>query len=140
LSGQKEEDQMEGGKMNREIKFRVWDQHKKCFVNVSDFQFRKDGTVDYFGHKITFQQFTGLLDKNGKEIYEGDILIYEYTQADMSSFSALESPFETCAIEEVVFKDGAFRFKDNKYSTVADDCKEMEVIGNVFENKELLNK
>ena len=122
----------------REIKFRVWNQHKKCFVDVSDFQFRKDGTIDYFEHKITFQQFTGVFDKKGNEIYEGDILIYEYTQADMSSFSALESPFETCAIEEVVFEEGAFRFKGDKYSTIFDDCSNMEVIGNIFENSELL--
>lgn len=128
----------------RQIKFRVWNakDHWYFTPDIAP-NLKSDGALDCrlgFFDELMVQQSTGLLDKNGKEIYEGDILIYEYTQADMSSFSALESGYETCAIEEVVFENGAFRFKGDKYSTVFDDCGSMEVIGNIFENSELINK
>jgi len=126
----------------REVKFKVWSFGQKRWVEKqsSVIKFSCELNEVFDTKEYAFQQYTGLEDKNGKEIYEGDILIYEYTQADMSSFSALESPFETCAIEEVVFENGAFRFKGDKYSTIFDDCSNMEVIGNIFENSELLSK
>jgi uncharacterized phage protein (TIGR01671 family) len=70
--------------MNREIKFRAWDKIDKimrqvtCY-NLYDEYVRLD--EDNSGNSITrkiddviLMQFTGLLDKNGKEIYEGDIV------------------------------------------------------------------
>ncbi|EKS3204302.1 hypothetical protein QBY36_000128 [Campylobacter coli] len=79
--------------------------------------------------------FTGLCDKNGTKIYEGDILYY----------------FKDCSEGEVfkyqvLFKEGAFYlfesydgFVDDEDLIAEFDLKELQVMGNIHENKELLN-
>lgn len=70
-------------------------------------------------------QFTGLKDKNGKEIYEGDII--RVNGRNM----------------EVFFKDGYFGWgqeHDGKYSFDPFDGEEVEVIGNIYENPELIKE
>ena len=61
--------------MKREIKFRAWDIPAKKYRGVDGlkdlFSIRSDG---FFNEDYVLEQFTGLLDKNGKEIYEGDIV------------------------------------------------------------------
>jgi uncharacterized phage protein (TIGR01671 family) len=79
----------------------------------------------------TMEQFTGLLDKNGKEIYEGDICKMKY-------------PWDW--IGEIIFEYGSFSLNSNKetllvysYQWHCDD-KEIEVIGNIHQNPELLEE
>lgn len=122
----------------REIKFRAWDSVQEVMLPVENIDFRNDlitlneddnSLTDTF-EMITLMQYTGMKDKNGKEIYEGDIVGSLHMRA------------------EVIFEDGSFRFKwlDKITKRVRKYNEPMfkntnivfEVIGNIYENKELL--
>lgn len=127
--------------MNKENKYRVWDKEIKGWFNGHALWL---SSVE--GHILTiedkdkkdrfiFQQYTGLRDRNGVEIWEGDIIV-EAVQNEFGSFSK-EIPLE------VYFNSvtGAFRGKD-KNDEVHDWSigKNYEIIGNILEHSELLNK
>ena len=133
---------------NRIIKFRLWNKNAKDFVSgVQD-------ATDHFDliklsiylrsarifclDDFVVQQFTGLFDKNNVPIYEGDILKYEYTQAECSSFAMQESSLKFDDLYVVEYRDGAFRYKELKYGDISEDCFTMKVIGNIFQNQDLL--
>jgi len=73
-------------------------------------------------------QYTGLKDKNGKEIYEGDIVQYNYHSCEKCGE-------ERKKIGEIIFEKGSFKTSFPTFS----DFKEFEVIGNVYENSNLLD-
>lgn len=118
--------------MSREIRFRIYD--KKCKSYIGDetgFTLQSlllapcDGAEDKISDYI-FEQDTGLVDKNGTKIFEGDIV-----EGDMGVF-------------KVKWYDLVARFMftpniDMKWHPpfVYDQVKEMEVIGNIHENKNL---
>jgi len=100
--------------MNREIKFRVYDPEVKAVYVVENWEELMMSDV---------MQFTGLKDKNGKEIYEGDVVEYD---------------FEPCGKQTGVFQfsEGWFCLKGhNNWRPL--ECK---VIGNIYENPDLLLK
>ena len=116
--------------MSREIKFRAWDKFSKVMVSPHDGDFIKWAAPTNWRECYEVMQSTGLLDKNGKEIYEGDVVNYgDYT--DNSG---------PCN-HEVTWKDGCFITKEistNDDFTFVDPCG--EVIGNIYENPELIEK
>jgi len=114
--------------MNREIKFRAWDPRAKAmeFTPNLELWWNEDGSLDF--DEFTFMQYTGLKDKSGVEIYEGDIL-------------ALEDP-EDNSIQQVVFHNGKFQgyfIGGDDWPVYVDIWEEFIVIGNIYENPELLN-
>jgi uncharacterized phage protein (TIGR01671 family) len=118
--------------MNREIKFRTYYQVSKRFlyhIDIKDFSYIIDNIN--FDEYPSFQQYTGLKDKTGKEIYEGDILKYK-----QHLFNIVPEKFPI-KIKEVKWLECEGKW--NVYETRAGES-EIEVIGNIYENPELLNK
>ena len=129
--------------MNRELKFRLWDKENKCWHNpnilevwdesgkMEPYEYVKTGKLDPIYMPLdnwVIQQFIGLLDKNSKEIYEGDIVSFSYRGYE---------PGIEKTIGEVFFKEGIFYFgKELIFATNNDDLikESLEVIGNIFEN------
>lgn len=105
--------------MSREIKFRAWNSKKNKME------------LDVYKECDDLMQYTGLKDKNEKEIYEGDILKY-FHKATGS------------IVREVIYKSGAFGIEGTVKGThiifgnILES--EREVIGNVYENPELLKE
>ncbi len=106
--------------MDREIKFRVWDVENKEMLEVQELDFeptfyggriaiRPDQYSDYFDPEdMILMQYTGLHDKNGKEIYEGDIIRIKNSLIEIEG----EVIFDTIDLSFEVYD------KEN-------DCKEM---------------
>lgn len=121
----------------REIKFRAWD-GRQMWKDVACFEgepyvmnYEETGFVPLLNEdqiasngKPIIMQFTGLHDKNGKDIYEGDILSSQYTDY------------------EVVFEFSRWDLKRIRgaysYPVFNNSAKEMESIGNIHENPKLL--
>lgn len=137
--------------MNRPLKFRAWDTGKKEMFVPYELSFTKRGITvrggkeastrkTYSLHDRTvLMQFAGLHDKNGKEIYEGDIVKYSVFER----FHEEESE-NIGKVEYVVHKNGRVGFAPMIWNTHVEDefynyeIENIEVIGNVWENPELL--
>ncbi|MBH0331468.1 hypothetical protein ABH14_16975 [Brevibacillus brevis] len=117
----------------RKIKFRAWDQEDKTMLydiqRNNQFSFHAP-EFDYFLNHSVFKvmQFTGLRDKNGKEIYEGDLILSETYGYPIA----------------IYWHDGDTGFYCHDHKGDEDDHLSMaealssEVIGNIYESPELL--
>ncbi len=133
----------------REIKFRVWEKENKVMI---EFYPGDNLTNEYFFEPNIIMQFTGLKDKNGKEIYEGDVVIvpnqYPFNDEGKSNYVGIIEWINCNWSFEVVLKcvnknkrgisDGINENISN-YTNSKDEIV-LEVIGNIYENPELLKK
>ena len=132
----------------REIKFRAWDKRDCVMSAVWNISFKGwedsqinyielcgDGTYEIQEHEAVLMQYTGLKDKNDTEIYEGDIVLCS------------EEEYDREFKDTIIFKNATFAFSTyNSYSggdfdwyTLEHVCEdELEILGNIYENPELL--
>ena len=122
----------------REIKFRAWLKEHKTMVNVAEIDIDHQliyhyGFDDFEGNfenfnSIELLQYTGLKDKN--EIYEGDILFQSFGER----------------YYKVIFENGSFRaefegdFEEYSFDLINIVAQGCEVVGNIYENPELIKE
>lgn len=122
----------------REIKFRAFEKHsQRMFYNVQSGIYMDPDEFESFNDllglaRYKVMQFTGLKDKNGDEIYEGDILsdggeipFYIDFSEEKSSFCFVDK-FDPCGTEYYTVKDLHYEG--------------LEIIGNIYQNPDLLEE
>ena len=119
--------------MSREIKFRAWDKHHNSMEYINDlYWFEENGIHNFNDDNYIFMQNTGLKDKNGKEIYDSDIVKVTWGSGKI-----------VCYEVKYCWSLGYHYLRNTKNKEDDDiiciyDYSQMDVRGNVFDNPELL--
>ena len=127
----------------REIKFRAWVKDRKAIFEVVLINYvtkKVTYLLERVGHLLSIRdakfydvelmQYTGLKDKNNKEIYEGDILFESFGER----------------YYKVVFENGGFRaefkgdFDEHSFDLIDVVAQGCEIVGNIYENPELMEE
>lgn len=130
----------------RETKYTAWDKNIETMVDPENLHLDGSGLVAVYYQNcddvesvwetdplilenITLLQYTGLKDKNGKEIYEGNITCRHWGDGSWQN-------------GQIIYEEGCFRWqeinKDRFIHPIGINTLHSEVIGNIYENKELL--
>lgn len=118
----------------REIKFRTWMVSAKYMKTWKDLENLNLWYMFQYQEDYKIMQYTGLKDKNGKEIYEGDIC--KISSVDDEGNWGIE-----ITNTEIIYYNGCFKttyYGFPVYSWAKNNNVDMEVIGNIYANPELL--
>ena len=122
--------------MNREFEFRAWLTKYNKMVNIYSWNIWQEYFMcseydsEFYLDETPIMQYTGLKDKNNKEIYEGDILFESFGER----------------YYKVVFENGSFRaefkgdFEWHHFDLIDVVVQGCEVVGNIYENPELMEE
>ena len=158
----------------RPIKFRAWDKkERKMFIPIGysfidgyltciieDKKTMQNNVTEHLDetwydeyreadYGVELMQFTGLLDKNGKEIYESDVIRWTWPSEEIEGGADIRSDYKVFWSEKEASFMAEYLGRKVKTQSVgfnskyAEDLKpelELEVIGNIYENEELLGK
>lgn len=120
--------------MNREFKFRAWLTKYNKMVKIyswniwQEYFMCSEYNSEFYLEETPIMQYTGLKDKNNKEIYEGDIVIHHSKMCKII-FNVEEARF--------VLRDDEFELE---IPFTNNNNKRMEIVGNIYENPELLGE
>lgn len=131
----------------REIKFRAWDNERKQIINyISSISPITHNLLNISINNHMLMQYTGLKDKNGKEIYEGDIIKITKWKWEFRRWGKEY-------VTDIYFEHWAFRYRWGDWSGSILDFRsvvvlqwyelitqDVEIIWNIYKNPELLNK
>lgn len=107
--------------MNRKIKFRYWEHNKKLMI-TQEYRSNYEVLKEAMDHGYDLMEFTGLVDVNGREIWEGDLIVYANRKSKPRAVEYWSNGFYEAGFLHNQIEDDAL------------------VVGNIYENPELLSK
>ena len=126
----------------REIKFRMWNKQHKEMYNDPINMMEEDSPINSIFIEDDFSvlmQYTGMNDRDGKYIYEGDILSQYFCDMIPRFFGEEKQLWDQGNhIGEVIYAKDCYRINDTTNETLHKIFKDCVVIGNIYENKDIM--